>query len=87
MAPWLLRRWIPLLLPATLPAQQPRWQVPQAGCVTFRAIEDFDPMPAGGKLPGCALPHAPVLLHSEFAADGTHLAIEPQDWRWIALHV
>ncbi|MBM4063810.1 MAG: hypothetical protein FJ265_22335, partial [Planctomycetes bacterium] len=55
--------------------------------MTFRAIEDFDPMPAGGKLPGCALPHAPVLLHSEFAADGTHLAIEPQDWRWIALHV
>jgi hypothetical protein len=73
-----------LLLVTCLAAQQPVWQLPKGGLATFLASEGLEPEPANGHLPGCSLPHAPVLLQSELAADGRSVAMEPQDWRWIA---
>lgn len=74
-------------LAGTLAAQAPGWQLPLGGAATFLVDETLTPEPPNGRLPGCPLPHAPVLLHSELAAGGTHVAIEPQDWRWIAPHL
>ena len=67
---------------ATAAAAQATWQLPRGGAARYHATEDFDPEPAGG-LPGCALPHAPILLQSELAAAGSHVGMDPQDWRWL----
>ncbi len=77
---------VALLIGAALataaPAQQ-GWLLPTGGAARYVAIERFAPEP-DGELPGCLLPHATLLLHSELAAGGSHVAIDAQDWRWIA---
>ncbi len=67
-------------------AQARTWRLPTGGLARYVSDEPFTPEP-DGRLPGCALPHAPLLLQSELAAAGTHVAGEPQDWRWIAPYV
>jgi len=72
---------------ASLFAQQRTWSIPPGGVAIYRADEELDPDPARGVLPGCPLPHATILLQSELAAAGTHVATEAPDWRWIAPHL
>lgn len=72
---------------APLAAQQRTWSIPPGGVAIYRADEELDPDPPGGVLPGCPLPHATILLQSELAAAGTHVAMDVQDWRWIAPHL
>ena len=64
--------------------QLAKWNLPVGGLVAYTAEEALTPDPARGILPGCPLPHATILLQSELAPEGTHVAAEPQDWRWIA---
>ncbi len=73
-----------LAVSASLLAQQARWNLPLGGLVTYTADEALEPDPPRGILPGCPLPHATILLQSELAPEGTHVATEPPDWRWIA---
>lgn len=73
-----------LLFVTCLAAQQPTWQLPNGGLAAYLAEEEMEPEPANARLPGCLLPHAPLLLQSELAADARSVAMEAQDWRWIA---
>ncbi|MEO6595587.1 MAG: hypothetical protein ABIP94_12615 [Planctomycetota bacterium] len=75
-----------VLLGGSLLAQT-KWNLPLGGLASYSADEELDPDPPRGMLPVCPLPHATILLQSELAADGTHVASEPQDWRWIAPYV